>query len=158
MNETKPNMGPGGFQGPASGASTAGSMPSATPPAGVLRIAIKGDCGCGSKAGGGYASAGAPTRAMTGVGDTAPSIRPAEAVNAGVSGWQSNKKITGLWSINENRNSWVYIDTIGWKRLANNSDSAIAVLTTLSAHAREKGSVVNYREESDGQILEMYVW
>jgi len=28
----------------------------------------------------------------------------------------------------------------------------------LSAHALEKGSVVNYREESDGMIHEIYVW
>jgi hypothetical protein len=28
----------------------------------------------------------------------------------------------------------------------------------LAAHAREKASVVNYREESDGMIREMYVW
>lgn len=38
------------------------------------------------------------------------------------------------------------------------SGSPIVALTMLSAHAREKGSTVNYREESDGMIHEMYVW
>jgi hypothetical protein len=70
----------------------------------------------------------------------------------------SNKKINGLWSINQNRNSWIGVSGIGWKKLANNSDSAIVALTMLSAHALEKGSVVNYREESDGMIHEIYVW
>ena len=56
---------------------------------------------------------------------------------AGVTAWLNDKRITGLWSINQNRNSWVYVNGIGWKKLANNSDSAIVALSMLSAHARE---------------------
>jgi hypothetical protein len=92
------------------------------------------------------------------MGDAAPSLRPAEGMSAGITAWQNNKRITGLWAINQNRNSWVYVDTVGWKKLANNSDSAIVALSMLGAHAREKSSVVNYREENDGMIREMYVW
>jgi hypothetical protein len=92
------------------------------------------------------------------MGGAAPSLPLMAGVAAGVSAWQNNKRITGLWSINENRNSWVGVDGIGWKKLANNSDSAIVALTMLSSHAREKGSAVDYREESDGMIYEMYVW
>jgi hypothetical protein len=46
---------------------------------------------------------------------------------------------------------------IGWKKLANNSSTAIVALTMLGAHAREKASRVDYREESS-MIREMYVW
>lgn len=118
----------------------------------------KDDCGCGNSAAGGIMSASGPVASMTEMGGTAPLLRPSEGVGASVMAWQNNKRITGLWSISENRNSWVHIDGVGWKKLANNSDSAIVALTMLGAHAREKASVVNYREESDGMIREMYVW
>lgn len=140
MAEARPQMGPGGF--PESVTSGAVSMPSQMPPAGV----------------GGLVSIEAPAPTMAGMGDAAPSLPVMAGVAAGVSAWQNNKRITALWSINQNRNSWVGVDGIGWKKLANNSDSAIVALTMLSSHAREKGSVVNYREESDGMIYEMYVW
>jgi len=92
------------------------------------------------------------------IGETTPSITPAEAVGAGVTAWQNNKRIVGLFSTAHNRNSWVYIDGIGWKKLVDNSDSAIMALTMLGAHAREKASPVNYREESDNKLYEMYVF
>jgi hypothetical protein len=31
-------------------------------------------------------------------------------------------------------------------------------LTILGTHAREKSATVNYRDEADGMIHEMYVW
>ena len=71
--------------------------------------------------------------------------------------WQQNKRIVALWTINQNRNAWIGTDGT-WKKLANNSDSAIVALMLLSSHAREKGSVVNYREESDAMVHELYVW
>jgi len=95
---------------------------------------------------------------MAGMGDAAPALPLQEGESVGIAAWLNNKKINGLWSINQNRNSWIGVSGIGWKKLANNSDSAIVALTMLSAHALEKGSVVNYREESDGMIHEIYVW
>jgi hypothetical protein len=117
-------------------------MPSQTPPATVS----------------GGVSAEGPVPTMAGISDAAPSLPVMEGAVAGVTAWQNNKQITALWSINQNRNSWVGVGGIGWKKLANNSDSAVVALTMLSAHAREKGSVANYREESDGMIHEIYVW
>ena len=70
----------------------------------------------------------------------------------------NNKQITALWSITQDKNAGVGVSGIGWKYLANNSGSAIVALTMLSAHARVNRSVVNYRDESDGMIHEMYVW
>lgn len=99
-----------------------------------------------------------PAVAAGGNGDSAPTL-PAEAgVASGIGAWNNNKQITALWSINQDKNSWVGVSGVGWKRLANNSGSAIVALTMLSAHARQKGSIVNYRDESDGMIHEMYVW
>lgn len=82
-----------------------------------------------------------------------------QQTNSGSVGtWLNNKKVGGLWSIAQNRNSWVFITGVGWKKLANNSDSAVVALTQLSAHARLTQSNYNYREEADGMIHELYVW
>lgn len=92
------------------------------------------------------------------MGQTTPELPMTAGAAAGVSAWQNNKKLTAIWCINQNRNSWVGVDGIGWKKLANTNDSSSVALTMLSAHAREKSSVVNYREEADGMIYEVYVW
>lgn len=80
------------------------------------------------------------------------------AESAGASVWVNNKKINGLWSINQNRNCFAGVEGVGWKKLINTSDSSIVALNILASHALVKGSPVNYREESDGMIYEMYVW
>ena len=76
----------------------------------------------------------------------------------GASTWVNGKKINALWSINENRNSWVGVAGVGWVKLANNSDTAIVAFTMLGANARLTQGSVNYRQESDNMIHEMYVW
>jgi hypothetical protein len=95
----------------------------------------------------------------------APSAEPPAAVDAGLGAgavgatvWVNNKKINALWAINENRNSWVGVAGVGWVKLANNSDSAIVAFTMLGANARQTQGIVNYRQESDNMIHEMYVW
>jgi hypothetical protein len=145
MPQAEPQFGPGG---PAIGSGSGeASSPSATPPAGALIVSGAG------------AEGAAPPMVGGNGGDSAPSVLPTSAgVSAGITAWQNNKRVTGLWSINQNRNSWVFIDGVGWRKLANNSDSAIVSLTMLGSHAREKNSVVNYREEADGMVYEMYVW
>ena len=72
-------------------------------------------------------------------------------------GWQNGKKFIGLWAIDENRNAWVYVQDIGWRKLANNFDSVTINFMTMAAHAKAKGSSVNFREEGD-TIKEMYIW
>lgn len=94
----------------------------------------------------------------------APTAEPPEAGSGGGIGaigatvWINNKKINALWSINENRNVWVGVAGVGWVKLANNSDSAIVAFTMLGANARQTQGAVNYRQESDNMIHEMYVW
>ncbi|HEY0163595.1 MAG TPA: hypothetical protein VGB69_13020 [Edaphobacter sp.] len=82
----------------------------------------------------------------------------ATAVAAAATTWVNGKKINALWSINENRNSWVGVTGVGWVKLANNSDTAIVAFTMLGANARNTQGTVNYRQESDGMIHEIYVW
>jgi hypothetical protein len=86
------------------------------------------------------------------------------AVGTGAAGgvaatvWVNGKKVNALWAINQNRNSWISVVGVGWVKLANNSDSAIVALTMLGANAKLTQGVVNYRQESDNMIHEMYVW
>jgi len=91
----------------------------------------------------------------------APSLAPPQAVDAeggAVTVWNNDKRVSGLWGINENRNSWAYITGVGWKKLANNSDSAVVALTMLAAHAKQTQTTYTYRDEADGMIHESYVW
>lgn len=71
--------------------------------------------------------------------------------------WHNGNKVTALWSKNQNRNSWIGVSDLGWKKLANNSDTAVVALTILASHAKLLGTTVNLKESS-GQIVEMYVW
>jgi|GEM_PF-867619 len=91
---------------------------------------------------------------------TGISAAQAASVSASASAtvWQYGKKINALWAINENRNSWVGVTGVGWVKLANNNDTAIVALTMLGADAKLTQGTVNYRQESDGMIHEMYVW
>ena len=76
----------------------------------------------------------------------------------GASVWVPGKKINALWTINENRNSWVSVAGTGWVKLANNSDSAIVAFTMLGANAKVTQGSVSYRQEADGMVHEIYVW
>lgn len=97
-------------------------------------------------------AAGQPTM------DPPPTSGAAAGAQA-VGTWNSNKKITALWSMNQNRNVWVAIDGVGWKKLSTASDSATEALGIISAVAKQTQSpYVSYREEADGMIHEMYVW
>lgn len=71
--------------------------------------------------------------------------------------WYNSKKITALWSINQNRNSWAYVQDVGWRRLADNSDSAVVALTMLSSHTQHTGVNANVLEDA-GKITQLYVW
>ncbi|HEY9643180.1 MAG TPA: hypothetical protein V6C57_22010 [Coleofasciculaceae cyanobacterium] len=90
-----------------------------------------------------------------------PSLLPPQVTqdqSEGVTAWQNSQKITALWSNNANRNAWAYIANVGWKKMADNSDSAVVAFNVLAAHAQMKGTVVSYREEADTKIHEIYVW
>jgi hypothetical protein len=106
------------------------------------------------------ATAGGGTAAVA----TAPTAEPPAAAEGGTAGaigasvWVNNKRINALWTISENRNSWVGVAGVGWVKLANNSDSAIVALTMLGANARHTQGIVNYRQEADNMLHEMYVW
>ena len=96
---------------------------------------------------------------MAGANVAAPSLRPAAAGVGGVAAtWQSNIHVTGLWSINQDRNTSIYIDTVGWRKLSTASESGLVALNMLGANAYQQNAVASCYEEDDGQISQMYVW
>ncbi len=87
-----------------------------------------------------------------------PTLMPRSAGSGGGAGttWLSNVHITAVWGINQDRNTWVYIDTTGWVKLSNASDSGIVSLTLLATYAKLSGEAVSCRQESDSMIHEIY--
>jgi hypothetical protein len=84
---------------------------------------------------------------------------PAAAVTGdGVGLWVTNKHVDALYSTYAARFSWMHVAGGVWRRFAPVSDSGVAALALLAAHARDRGRPVNYREEADQFVHEMYVW
>jgi hypothetical protein len=107
----------------------------------------------------------ADVRSANAAGDleaSAPQATPPASVAAGssdqgITAMQYNKRVTALWTINEVRNCWAHVDGVGWRRLANNSDSGVVALNMLMAHARQMNARVDY-DDGTGMITQAYVW
>ena len=160
MANSTPSALPGKAPGAALTTSAAGSTnaPSALPPATSTVAAGAGKCGCqgsgSTKVAGSSSSVGA-TAALQ-----APSLRPAATGSAGgaTATWQSNVHVIGLWSINQDRNCWVYLDNVGWRNLSGASESGLVAMNMLASHAYQLGSTTSLYEEDDGSLSQLYVW
>jgi hypothetical protein len=80
------------------------------------------------------------------------------AAAGGAGTWQGNQTIGALWSSNDKDNAYAWINGIGWKRLAPTSDASLMAMNILTRVGRDSGSPINYREEADGAIHEIYLW
>jgi hypothetical protein len=96
--------------------------------------------------------------AGTGTLEVEPSLEPGAVTGDGVGLWVSNKHVDALYSTYAARFSWMHVSGGPWRRFSPVSDSGVAALALLAAHARDRGRPVNYREEADQLIHEMYVW
>jgi hypothetical protein len=111
------------------------------------------------KAGGGALAVGAGKGALA-----APVAEPpTKFVGKGAKGsvgtvWNNNQTVNALWSINEDRNSWVGVANVGWVKLSTASDTGVVALTVLAAHAYQTQHIINYRQEDDGMVHEIYAW
>lgn len=98
--------------------------------------------------------------AAAGAGAAEPTLEPPSAAvtGDGVGLWVSNKQIDALYSTYAARFAWMHVAGGLWRRFSPVSDSGVAALALLAAHARDRGRPVNYREEADQLVHEMYVW
>ena len=146
-----PSMLPG--QTGRTNAAFASNTPTMQPPSAASR-AVSG-CGCQ----GGSSAGSAMAVPAAGSSLAAPSLRPASAGAGNASAtWQNNAHVQGMWSINQDRNCWAYLNTVGWRNLSGASESGLVSLNMLAAHAYQSGAVGSYYEEDDGRISQIYVW
>src|SRR5260221_298769 len=109
-------------------------MPDTTTKTAAAAAAAKPDAPIGQQAVGSLSGGMASAKAGA---VTAPTLTPDHSSSVGVTAWNNSKHVTQLWSINQNRNAWIAISGIGWKKLANNSDTAIVAMTVLAASAKQ---------------------
>ncbi len=92
-----------------------------------------------------------------------PQLQPgtdgAAAAALGITGtWTTGATVDALWAVNEIRNAFMHVASVGWKKIYNGGDGAFMALTTLASQARQTGRTISYREESDGMVHEIYLW
>lgn len=155
MADSMPSMLPG--QAGRASAALASNTPTMQPPASAARAAS--GCGCQRASGAAAGAPGAGAVPSAGSSLAAPSLRPASAGAGNASAtWQNNAHVSGMWSINQDRNCWAYLDTVGWRNLSGASESGLVSLNMLAAHAYQSGAVGSFYEEDDGRVSQIYVW
>jgi C1A family cysteine protease len=70
-------------------------------------------------------------------------------------GWRSNVRVIGLWTINQDRNAWVYMEGYGWRRVAFDNENILRDMLVLLIAAKAKGKAVTFYEEQ-GVIKQVY--
>lgn len=71
--------------------------------------------------------------------------------------WISNKQVKGLWTIDQDRNAWVFLEGVGWQRIAYDNDNIFFnMLSQLVAAKAAHRPVSVYQEAS--VIKQVYVF
>ena len=70
--------------------------------------------------------------------------------------WQNGKKITAMWTINQDGNAWVWVDGLGWRKLAHGSDSQFNSMLAVCGQAYQGNRFVNFREVGVGGNIEIW--
>lgn len=80
------------------------------------------------------------------------------ALAEGIGAWKVGAKVGALFASNQNRNGWMWVVGTGWKKLGGTTDLAHTGLCQLARLARDTNASINYRDEADGLVHEIYVW
>lgn len=96
--------------------------------------------------------------ASAGPGRAPTMVPPSAGASAGAAGTISGQKVTALWTNSANGNSYIYLETAGWKRLSSTTDSGSSNLTLLGASARQTGSAPSVVDDATGLVTALYVW
>ena len=70
--------------------------------------------------------------------------------------WERNTRITGLWTINENRNAWAYVQNLGWRKICNDKDNIFFDMLTQLIAAKAGNRRVDFYQENK-VIKQIYV-
>ncbi len=77
--------------------------------------------------------------------------------NIAETGWERNKRIVGLWTINQNRNAWVYVQNMGWRKISPDNDNIFFDMLAQLIAAKACGCRVDFYQEN-GVIKQVYVF
>ena len=72
-------------------------------------------------------------------------------------GWLNNVKIIGLWTINQDRNAYAYVQNTGWRKVSPDNDNIFFDMLTQLTFAKQNGRPVNVYQEN-GVIKQVYVF
>ena len=72
--------------------------------------------------------------------------------------WQNNKKVIGMWTNCVDRNTYMYVEDLGWRKFLETSDSAMMAFNIIAAHAKTTNKAVNFYEGDDGKVTTLYVF
>jgi C1A family cysteine protease len=72
-------------------------------------------------------------------------------------GWQSNRRVLGLWTIDEDRNGWAYFEGLGWRKISPDSDNIFFDMLAQLVAAKASGALVTFYEEQS-VIKQIYVF
>jgi hypothetical protein len=70
--------------------------------------------------------------------------------------FQNSKKITAVWSTYENRNAWVNVAGLGWRKIGPYADTSFAAMFATCLAAYSGNRFVNFREEGVGGNIEIH--
>jgi C1A family cysteine protease len=72
--------------------------------------------------------------------------------------WLKNRQVLWLWTIDQDRNAWAYLDgNIGWRKIAFDNDNIFTDMLAQLAAAKLNHRPVNVYEDQ-GVIKQTYVW
>ncbi len=84
---------------------------------------------------------------------------PSQALKAvQAAAWQNNKKVTGMWSNCADRNTYMHIDGVGWRKFIENSESAMIAFNLIAAHAKSTDKAITYYEDDNTKVTTVLVW
>jgi C1A family cysteine protease len=72
-------------------------------------------------------------------------------------GWERNKQIIGLWANDSDRNAWAYVNAVGWRKIAPDSDNIFFDLMNQLVAAKAAARPVDFYE-TNGVIQQLYVY
>ncbi len=72
-------------------------------------------------------------------------------------GWLNNQRVIGLWTINQDRNAWVYFVNLGWRKISPDNDNIFFDMLTQLIAAKAAARPVNFYQV-EGVIKQIYVF
>lgn len=72
-------------------------------------------------------------------------------------GWVRDTRVVGLWTNNNDRNAWVYVQNVGWRKLSPSNDNVVFDMLTQLMEAKTNKRRVDFYQE-DGVIKQVYVF